>query len=194
MDSKASLRRWRGNRGITELTERVKPVFGWRLFQAEDDQVPGVWGRSKHIANITSLSMAWFFVVIVHFVHDLFLYTQMFKFQCRKNFQVFTYGLFLYFKEFFLMIQQSHCWAYIKLVCVCVQLLQSCLTLCDPMGCSPPGSSVHGILQARILEWVAMPFSMGSSWPWDWTCICWRHLHYRQIPFPLSHLGSPKMV
>ena len=50
-----------------------------------------------------------------------------------------------------------------KLVCVCVQLLQSCLTLCDPMGCSPPGSSVHGILQARILEWVAMPFSMGSS-------------------------------
>ena len=35
--------------------------------------------------------------------------------------------------------------------------LQSCLTLCDPMDCSPPGSSVHGILQARILEWVAMP-------------------------------------
>ena len=39
------------------------------------------------------------------------------------------------------------------------KLLQSCPTLCDPMDCSPPGSSVHGILQARILEWVAMPFS-----------------------------------
>ena len=38
-----------------------------------------------------------------------------------------------------------------------------CLTLCDPMDCSPPGSSVHGILQARILEWVAIPFSRGSS-------------------------------
>jgi len=38
---------------------------------------------------------------------------------------------------------------------------QSCLTLCDPMGCSLPGSSVHGILQARILEWVAMPSSRG---------------------------------
>ena len=37
--------------------------------------------------------------------------------------------------------------------------LQLCLTLCDPMDCSPSGSSVHGILQARILEWVAMPFS-----------------------------------
>ena len=42
---------------------------------------------------------------------------------------------------------------------------QSCLTLCDPMDCSPPGSSVHGILQVRILEWVAMPFSRGSSLP-----------------------------
>ena len=40
---------------------------------------------------------------------------------------------------------------------------QSCLTLCDPMDYSPPGSSVHGILQARILEWVAIPFSRGSS-------------------------------
>ena len=40
---------------------------------------------------------------------------------------------------------------------------ESCLTLCDPMGWSPPGSSVHGILQARILEWVAISFSRGSS-------------------------------
>ena len=42
---------------------------------------------------------------------------------------------------------------------VCVKSLQSCPTLCDPMDCSPLGSSVHGVLQARILEWVAMPFS-----------------------------------
>ena len=43
------------------------------------------------------------------------------------------------------------------------KLLQSCPTLCDPMDYSPPGSSVHGILQARILEWVAMSSSRGSS-------------------------------
>ena len=43
------------------------------------------------------------------------------------------------------------------------KLLQSCLTLCDPMDCSPQGSSLHGILQARILEWVAIPFSKGNS-------------------------------
>ena len=42
--------------------------------------------------------------------------------------------------------------------CVHDQMLQSCLTLCDPMDCSPPDSSVHGILQARILEWVAISF------------------------------------
>ena len=47
--------------------------------------------------------------------------------------------------------------------------LQSCLTLCDPIDCSPPGSSVHGILQARILERVATPSSRGSFWPRDGT-------------------------
>ena len=51
------------------------------------------------------------------------------------------------------------------------QLLQSSLTLCDPMDCSPPGSSVHGIFQTRILEWVAMPFSRGSSQLRDWTSV-----------------------
>ena len=46
---------------------------------------------------------------------------------------------------------------------------QSWPTLCDPTDCSPPGSSVHGILQARVLEQVAVPFSMGSSQPGDQT-------------------------
>ena len=44
-------------------------------------------------------------------------------------------------------------------VCVCVLITQSCPTLHDPMDCSPPGSSVHGILQARTLEWVVISFS-----------------------------------
>ena len=46
-----------------------------------------------------------------------------------------------------------------------------CPTLCDPLDCSPPGSSVHGILQARILEWIAMPSSRGFSQPRDLTCV-----------------------
>ena len=51
------------------------------------------------------------------------------------------------------------------------QALQLCSTLCNTMDCSPPGSSVHGSFQARILEWVAMPSSRGSSRPKDGICV-----------------------
>ena len=60
-----------------------------------------------------------------------------------------------------------------------VLVAQSCLTLWHPMDCSLPASSVHRIFQARVLEWVAIPFSRGSSWPRDWTwvsCIASRFL------------------
>ena len=69
---------------------------------------------------------------------------------------------------------------------VCVLVTQSCPALCDPMDCSLPGSSVHGILQARILEWVAIPqgiFPTQGSNP--------SFLHCRQILYSLSHQGSP---
>ena len=49
------------------------------------------------------------------------------------------------------------------------EVAQLCLTLCDSMDCSLPGSTIHGIFQARILEWVAISFSRRSSWPRDWT-------------------------
>ena len=63
---------------------------------------------------------------------------------------------------------------------LCAMLLQLCLTLCDPLACSLPGSSVHGISQARILEWVAISFSRRSSQPRGWiqvSCIG-RQIHY----------------
>ena len=52
-----------------------------------------------------------------------------------------------------------------SLLCVCVLVAQLCLTLCDPVDCIPLGSSDYEISQARMLEWVAIPFSRGSSWP-----------------------------
>ena len=55
--------------------------------------------------------------------------------------------------------------------CICGSDTQSCPTLCDLMDYSPPGSSVREILQARMLEWVAIPFSRGSSHPRDQTCV-----------------------
>ena len=62
---------------------------------------------------------------------------------------------------------------------------------CDPMDCSLLGSSVHGILQARILEQVAMLSFRGSSWPRDRTHLL-QLLHCRWTLYPLSHLGSPR--
>ena len=67
-----------------------------------------------------------------------------------------------------------------------VLVTQSCPTLCDPMDCSQPGSSVHGILQARVLEWVAIPsprifLTQGLNL---------RLLHCRQILYHLSYQGS----
>ena len=68
------------------------------------------------------------------------------------------------------------------------QPLQSCPTLCDPMDCSPPGSSVQGSSEARMLEWVAISFSRGSSPLRDWTQVSWTA---GQILYHLSHKGSP---
>ena len=82
----------------------------------------------------------------------------------------------------------------VKCICICVhaKLLQSCPTLCDPRDCSPPGSSVHRILHARILERVAMPSSRGSFQTRDWIHVsCGSVLQADSLP--LSHHGSPEM-
>ena len=98
-------------------------------------------------------------------------------------------------------------------VCVCVyaraRVCVSCSVVSDsfydPMDCSPPGSSVFGILQARILEWVAFPFSRGSSWPRDWTriscvegkfCTIWatREASLWHICFPTSGMSSTHLI
>ena len=64
--------------------------------------------------------------------------------------------------------ESRNCWC---LCCVRAKVLQSCPTLCNPMDHSPRGSPIHGILQARILEWVALSSSRGSSQPRDWTWV-----------------------
>ena len=70
--------------------------------------------------------------------------------------------------------------------------LCQCLALCDPIDCSPPDSSVHGILQIRILEWVAISSSRGSSPPSDQIRISLLHLLYWQVSsLPLIPPGGP---
>ena len=76
-------------------------------------------------------------------------------------------------------------------VCVCVRLVvQSCPTLCNPKNRSPPGSSVHEISKARILEWVAISSSSESSWPRDHPCVSCVSCSAADW-LPLCHLGSP---
>ena len=65
--------------------------------------------------------------------------------------------------------------------CVCAKSLQLCPTLCDPVGCSPPGSCVHGILKARVLEWVSTPSSRGFSWPMAQTQVSYISCTGRQV-------------
>ena len=72
----------------------------------------------------------------------------------------------------------------------CVKSLQLCPTLCDAMDYSPLSSSVHGILQARILSWVAVPSSRGSSQPRDWTCISYISCIGKRVLYHWRHLGS----
>ena len=71
------------------------------------------------------------------------------------------------------------------------EVAQSCLTLQDPMDCSLPGSSVHGIFHARILEWVAISFSRGTSWPRDWTPIS--HIVGRRFTFWATREATREM-
>ena len=67
---------------------------------------------------------------------------------------------------------------------------QLCPSLCDPRSCSPPGSSVRGISRARILEWVASPFSKESSRPKDWTWVS----HFAGRFFTIKALGKPQKM
>ena len=91
-----------------------------------------------------------------------------------------TWVITEYWEEFPVVYSRSLLIIYFIYTNELVALLH--LTLCNPMDLSPPGSSVHGILQARILEWVVIPFSRESNLGL---------LHYRQILYCLSHQGSP---
>ena len=90
---------------------------------------------------------------------------------------------------------------WLKFLCVCVSSMyisnaksvQSCPALCNPMDCSLPVSFVHGIFLARILEWVAISSSLGSSQHRNWShvsCV----FHWKVDSLPMSHRGSPKLL
>ena len=94
-------------------------------------------------------------------------------------------------RSHFLLLNNILLYIYIKqlklLPCLVAQL---CLTFCNPMDCSVPGSSQHGIFQARTLKWVAISFCRGSSQPRDHTQVSYS-ASGRRIRYHLSNQGSP---
>ena len=103
--------------------------------------------------------------------------------------------LYCYFEQTLLKQKQSYIYElyvniYATCVCMCDKSLQLCLTLCDPMDSSLSGSSVHGILQARILEWVAMSSSRGSSQPKDRTHVSYVSRIGKQVLYHSHHPGN----
>ena len=96
----------------------------------------------------------------------------------------------IFWKNF--RISWSRCTDFLT-SCMCAKLFQLCPTLCDLVDWYLPGSSVHGILQASILKWVAISSSRGSSWPRDlnlplFCLISWQALYHS------CHLGSPLLI
>ena len=100
-------------------------------------------------------------------------------------------------KKIFLRKKKSRerlCFLFVGYNGVRVKSLQLCLTLCDPVNYSPSGSSVHRILQARILEWVAMLSSRASPQPRYQTHSCLRLLHWQAGSLPLVPRRKPRVV
>ena len=171
---------------------------------------------SEHGSNI--LSWTWLFptynslgVCVVLFVHsfplmkmDLCLYIHFLS----LDFPFFSLSLFFFLwtskyiilkvpdgkVSYLFHMRTNPSLTWLKVACLYAKLLQLCLTLCNSMNCNPPGSSAHGILQARILEGVAMPFSrgsrVGSSQPRDQTCIFSPFLHWQMGSSPLAPPGK----
>ena len=113
----------------------------------------------------------------------------------KRRFHVYIFNTLLYWiSEWVSYIQHNALevvsWYICSISVVCL-VTKSYLALCNPMDCSPPGSSVHEIFQARILEWSAISYSRGSSQPRERTQISCISCIGRQVLCHWRHLGSP---
>ena len=139
---------------------------------------------SHFMFPVSSLSSSSIFVILVLNSFPLF---HEFCFLWHKLFS----WLFLRLTVLSICPLNSSLFLWDQCVCVCVcSVAQSCLTLCDPMDCSLPGFSVHGIFQTSVLEWVAISSSRGFSLTRDWTCVSCIFFIGRLILHPHAALVS----
>ena len=135
--------------------------------------VPSLRSLSSH------LSSSLFSVTPPSYIFHLTFPTDSFSFASRqahfplvlKHFLYYFSGTALPYLDSLLCLQTPESINRLHLYLCCCLVTKSCLNLCDPMDYSLPGSFVHGISQARILERVAVSFSRGSSWPRDWPSV-----------------------
>ena len=82
-----------------------------------------------------------------------------------------------------------------NIMCVCAcSVAKLCPALYNSIDCSPPGLSVHGILQASLLDWVTISFSRGFPWPMDWTRASWISRHWQAGYLPLCHTWEAHII
>ena len=145
--------------------------------------VPKFGNETLFISDICSM---WSFSLMINHTGDFYILLICLKnYLCPYWFPLLifhsTFYIYLLFFFFLLLLRDSFCFS--AELCMHAKSLPSCTTLCIYMDCSLPGSSVHGILQARILEWVAISFSRGSSQPRDRTHISYvgKHILYHWV-------------
>ena len=172
---------WVRSLGLEDTLEKGmvthSSIFAWRIPWTED-----WWGSVQNTESwglfVTSTNCyCWLIQVYLH--HSIFCLLFI-MFSCYFLFLLVTC---LGFHASFSDLQNIH--FVFNSTLKWSEVTQLCPTLCDPVDCSPTGSSVHGLLQARILEWAAISFSRGSSQPRDWTqvsCIAGRHFNLWTIP------------
>ena len=135
--------------------------FNFQLSPSTHDQWSSLVRNPRNSAISLSKMSSQKLSLMLKFLN--FLNSLNFKFS-ESSFRVF---FFIFFTFFYIFSEYPLVHLGFIFMCVRAKSLQSCPTLCDPMDYSPPGSPVYAILQARILEWIAMPSSRGSSQPRD---------------------------
>ena len=138
---------------------------------------------------------SWFIMLCFRYTAKWFNFTYMYMYICilfKVLFHFWLLKILNIFNIFSSLCYRSLLFIFYIAVHAC-SVSESHLTLLDPMDCNPPGSSVHGIFLARLLDWIAISSSRGSSPHRDQTCLLWL-LHWQENSLLLSHVGNPYIV
>ena len=151
------------------VTSFILTFFTKKKQQQQTKSFRPQWHSIHHRRSGCSISMVFFsFLSPLSVVSPMMTKSKWQLFLLSPSSTLYPFSLFMLYQNNNALPRRLISIEYKVVACL---VAKSSPTLCDPLDCSPPGSSVHGISQARILEWVAISFSRGSSWPREWTHI-----------------------